>query len=293
VDERLVELIVEDVLPRVLRDLKDRHKECAERYSAFWDTMPERFARKFRNKPEETMAEYLSLGEEDCDWQGADFMNRDRRLDNFIGRELAREVRKVLIQYGFYEADYWFVRWDDMEGVQALREKNQELAGMVKRLERDLARERVEKEKLYRKNQEFLEMLKQDPYKEALELKKRVEELEADLLDLQREKGVLERRLAAVEMSNRSRRFFRLCSALRVALDQGGVTPIFVAEELGVSTDLVHELFNELMDMGLLVRRYRGFYRPALELRDGGGVDLEVEVALRRVRRWAEERSSE
>jgi hypothetical protein len=254
--------------------------------------MPERFARKFRDKPEETMAEYLSLSEEECDWRSADFMTRNRRLDNFIGRELAREVRKVLIQYGFYEADYWFVRWDDMEGVETLREKNQELAEMVKRLRRDLARERVEKEKLYRKNQEFLELLRQDPYKEALELRKRVDELEADLIDLRREKGVLVRRLAAVEMGIRSRRFFRLCSALRVALEQGGVTPVFVADELGVSTDLVHELFNELMDLGLLVRYYRGFYRPAPELRDRVGVELEVEMALRRVRRWQEMESS-
>lgn len=291
-DERLVELIVKDVLPRVLRDLKDRHRECVERYPAFWDTMPERFARRFRDKPEETMAEFLSLGEEECDWRGADFSNRDLRLDNFIGRELAREVRKVLIQYGFFEADYWFVRWEDMEGVETLRERNQELAGMVKRLKRDLARERVEKEKLYRKNLEFLELLRKDPYKEALELRKRVEELEAELADLRRGKGVLERRLAALEMSSRSRRFFRLCSALRVALEQGGVTPVFVADELGVSTDLVHELFNELMDLGLLVRRYRGFYRSVPELRVGGGVELEVEVALRRVRRWQEMESS-
>jgi hypothetical protein len=151
----------------------------------------------------------------------------------------------------------------------------------------ELAGEKVEKEKLYRKNLEFLELLKQGPYKKALELRKRVDELEAELADLRRGKGVLERRLATLKMSIRFRRFSRLCAALRLALEQGRVTPVFVAEELGMSTDLVHELFNELMDLGLLVRRYRGFYRAVPGLRDGGGVDLEVEVALRRVwRLW-------
>jgi hypothetical protein len=289
VDERLVELIVEDVLPRVGRELREKHRECAERYPAFWDTMTERFARLFRDKPEETMARFLALGDEECDWQGADFMTRDRRLDNFIGRELAREVRKVLIQYGFFEADYWFVRWEDMEGVQTLREKNQELAEEVRRLKRDLVKAEVEREKLLRKNRELLEAFKEEPMSLVLERGRRIEELEAELQELRDENKALQERLAAVEVSRGGRQLASLCAVVRAALKFGAATPVMVAEETGISLDYVYDLLRELLDLGVLKRRIRGFYELAVELDEG---NLELELALRRLRRWEAKRSS-
>jgi hypothetical protein len=287
-DERLVELVVEDVLLRVGRELRERHRECAERYPAFWDTMTERFARLFREKPEETMARFLALGDEECDWQSADFLTRDRRLDNFIARELAREIRKVLIQYGFFEADYWFVRWDDMEGVQTLREKNQELAEEVRRLRRDLARAEVEREKLLRKNRELLEAFSEEPMSLVLERDRRIEELEAELQRLRDENRALRDSLAALEVSRGGRHLSSLCSVVRAALRFGAVTPVMVAEETGISLDYVYDLLRELLALGVLRRRIRGFYELAAELDEER---LELELALRRLGRWEAKRS--
>lgn len=282
-NERLKELVLADVLPRAERELVRRHVECVEKYPGFWRTMPERFAREFEKKPEETMVKYLNLGDEDCDWRGADFRNRDLRLDNFIGRELAREVQKVLLQYGFFDAELWFVTWDDMEGMQALRERNQELSETVRMRERDLSKMKVEYERLHRKNMELMELLKQEPMKQVLEKKERIDELMAELMELREELKRMKGHLAAVEMSIGARGLAQACKVLRVCVERRGVTPSFVAKATGLKPDRVYDLLAELVNHGLLMKKYHGYYELAADL---DVENLELEVALRRVKRW-------
>ena len=273
-DQRLKKLVVEELLPRIVEDLQLKHKECAQRYGVFFDSMQEVFSREFISDPIGTMERYLSLGDEECAWERGDFRTRDLLLDNFIGREIARAVRRELEQLGYYEETY-FLSWGDFKRIPEIFRENSELRKEVERLRQEIREARQENRVL---REELEEVLKNKDIKELIE---RVQELKKELASTRQRCRMLENRLTALLMAPQAKKLAEMALILRAALKQGHATPAMLIKETKLKKYKVQALLKELNSLGLLAKQVRGFYTPA-DVPEG---EVEIAIARRMVRR--------
>lgn len=289
------------IIPDKVRALRERHRECAERYPSYWETMPDRFARMLEKNPGETLERFLSLRDEECAWREADFITRDLYLDNFIARELARELKKELDAMEVPEKEPAGAAGHGgdaaaSEEVQVLLKENVRLKGKVEDLVRKIEECEKEKEELRAELSKQRKTARKEESKKAAEerreLELRVANAEGRLKMLSRDyerlemysKG-LEKRLQKCLMRREARKLMRMAEILRVGQRIGMVTPALAADEAGINIDTTYDYIRELREIGMLKRARRGHYVLTAEIKDEG---LEEEIALRLARKKEE-----
>jgi predicted transcriptional regulator len=232
------------LIPKKVGMLMARHRECAEKFPSFWQTFPERFAKMFEEEPEKTLKRFLALGNEECAWEKEDFMYRDLHLDNFIGREIARELKLELDQMEDFEID----------------------KGEAERAELLLENTRL-KRRLYELEEEHsrLKAAMEDRVGEGEDLRLRCKGLEERL------KECLRRR--------EPKKLARMARIMRLVLEEKNITPSYASRELGINIRMLHDYLAELVEIGMLKKVAKGYYRAG-EI-GGEDLDLEGEVARR------------
>ena len=274
-DRKLRNLVLKGLLPRIVRELKLKHRECAERYEVFFDSMQEVFSREFISDPIGTMERYLSLSDEECAWEKGDFRTRDLLLDNFIGREIARALRRELERLGYYEEIY-FLSWRDFKRIPEIFRENSELRREVERPRQEI-REAGQENRVLR--EELEEVLKSKDVEELIE---RVQELKKELASTRQRCRMLETRLTALLMAPQAKKLSEMALILRAALNHGHAMPAMLIKETKLKRYRVQALLRELNSLGLVARQVRGFYTPA-DVPEG---EVELAIAKRMVRRW-------
>jgi|GEM_PF-2783592 hypothetical protein len=275
-DRKLIKFVIEDLLPRIVRELKLKHRECAERYGVFFDSMQEVFAREFSSDPEGTLKRYISLCDEECAWERGDFRTRDLLLDNFIGREIARAVRRELEKLGYYE-ETLYITWEDFKRLPELLRKNFKLKREVERLKQKLNEAKQENRFL----REELEKVIKDGSLNNLR-RKRAEELEGELNKLRQKCKLLENRLIALSIAPRAKKLAEMALILRAALRYGHATPAMLVKETKLKRYKLQVLLKELISLNLMVKHAHGFYTPAVDSEE----EIELAIARRMVQRW-------
>jgi chromosome segregation ATPase len=270
------------LIPKKVGMLMARHRECAEKFPSFWQTFPERFAKKFEEEPEETLERFLALSNEECAWEKEDFMYRDLHLDNFIGREIARELKLEL---------------DQMEDIQGDKPKPEEILlqeNIRLKKGRDRIQERLsacEKEKAGLEKQvrdlekdleeggavSRAEEAKKEAEEKLAQAERRLKEGEEKAEELERYAKGLEERLKRCLRKREPKKLARMARILELGSEVGGFVPMHAASELGIKISMVYEYLKELSEMGVVERVRRGYYRVK-EKPEG---DVEEELARR------------
>jgi hypothetical protein len=300
VEEKVKKYLL-DIIPDKVRALKERHRECAEKYRSYWDTMPDRFARMFEKDPGETLEKFLSLRDEECAWREADFITRDLYLDNFIARELARELKKELDAMEVPEKELAEAAGpgEDSpapEDVQGLLKENIRLKKAVEDLVRKIEECDREKEELRAELSKQKKAAKKTESKKAAEERRelelrvanaegRLKMLKKDIDRLEMYSKGLEERLQRCLMRREARKLMRMAGILRVGLRIGMLTPALAADEVGINLDTTYDYIRELREIGMLKRARRGHYVLVGEIKEEG---LEEEIALRLARKKEE-----
>jgi len=272
-DHKFIKFVVEDLLPRIVRELKLKHRECAERYGVFFDSMQEVFAREFSSDPEGTLKRYLSLGDEECAWEQGDFRTRDLLLDNFIGREIVRAVRRELEKLGYYE-DTLYITWEDFKRLPELLRENFKLRREVERLKQEL--KEAKQENWFLRGE--LEDFKRDRSLRG----KEAEKLESELNKLKQKCKLLENRLIALSIAPQAKKLAEVALILRAALRHGHATPAMLVKETKLKRYKVQALLKELISLNLMVKQAHGFYTPAVVSEE----EIELAIVRRMVERW-------
>jgi hypothetical protein len=250
------------LIPKKVDILMERHRECSRKFPSFWDTFPERFAEEFETEPEKTLEKYLSLGNEDCAWEKGDFMTRDRLLDNFIGREIARELKAELD------------RMEDIGepepgGGEILLQENIKLKKERDRLLDRLSvceKEKADLEKRVRDLAEDGTLSRAEEAKREAEAKlaraeRKLREGEERVEKMEHYARGLEERLKKCLQKREPKKLRRMAEILELGSEVGGFVPMLAAEKLGLKLSVVYEYLRELTEIGMLERVRRGYYR--------------------------------
>jgi regulator of replication initiation timing len=214
------------LIPGKAAMLRERHRECSEKYPSFWETFPGRFARMFEEEPEKTLERFLNLGDEECAWERGDFRTRSILLDNFIGREIARELRRELEGMEDFEAE------KPGAELQRLLDENMELRERLRRLEEDYSK-----------------------------LKARVESTAEEEEELRRRCKELEERLRECLRRREPKKLARMAGIIRLALRERNITPGYASRELGIGRRMLHDYLSELVGTGMLKKVVKGYYK--------------------------------
>lgn len=280
-DEKFKTLVLQDLLPRVVRELKERHGELAEKHEVFFESMQGVFAGDFEKDPEAALEHYLKLRDGECAWEKGDFRTFDLLLDNFIGREIARELKKELMNYGYFDEALYHT-WEDFRELPRLRKENKELRAEVERLRERLTEAMRDKRQLEEDLMELREATGEDGLRVIQEKRMEAEELRTGVMELRERCGGFEDKLAAMVMASQGRRVARMTLILKTAMELGIVTPSVLGEKTGLKRYLVQELLAMLLELGLIEKKARGVYVPM----DDIGEDVELAIARRMLRRW-------
>jgi regulator of replication initiation timing len=232
------------LIPGKTAMLRERHKRCSEKYPSFWETFPERFARMFEEEPEKTLERFLNLGDDECAWEKGDFRTRSILLDNFIGREIARELRRELEGMEDFEAE------KPGAELQRLLDENMELRGRLRRLAEDYSK-----------------------------LKARTENITAEEEELRRRCKALEERLKECLRKREPKKLARMAGIIRLALRERNITPSYASKELGIGRRMLHDYLAELVEIGMLKKVVKGYYKIGEINKETQ--DLEGEIARR------------
>jgi hypothetical protein len=264
-DENVKEHLLR-LIPKKVPILVQRHRECSKNFKAFWDTFPERFAEEFEAEPERTLEKYLSLSNEDCAWEKGDFMTRDRLLDNFIGREIARELKAEL---------------DKMEDI-----KPEEPEANVEQLLQEnirLKKERDMLEEQLLESREKLEEFKKEAEnggrgKELSGLRSRLEEKEEENRRLKDKCEDLEEKLKRCLQRREPKKLSRMAKIIKLGMKAKRFTPSYVSNQVGMKPHMVTDYLAELVEAGMLKKIQRGYYEVSCKLNEDS---LEEEIARR------------
>lgn len=271
------------LIPEKVRLLMERHEARAQKTEVFFESMQGVFTGDFEKDPEATLEHYLNLSDEECAWEKGDFRTQDLLLDNFIGRELARELKHELDAMRDVE-DY-----KTKASLEELTRENEEL-----RKERDAILERLSNaQKKYDALEGEVKRLRDSlSNKEAGEHEEAGGELEDRLLRAEQRlmegeeysnklelyaKG-LEKRLQECLQKREPLKLSRMAKLMGLALEVGRFTPSYAAEELDMKLYMVQDYLAELVEAGMLEKLRRGYYKAGVELESDG---LEVEIAQR------------
>jgi hypothetical protein len=250
------------LIPGKAAMLREKHKRCSEKYPSFWEIFPERFAKKFEAEPEKTLEEFLKLSDEECAWEKGDFRTRSILLDNFIGREIARELKLELDRMEDFEAE------KPSSQIEQLLQENLRLKKEKDRLQRELSESKRELEELRKKvEEEGLE-------EELSGLRSKMEEYE----QLRRYCEGLEERLKRCLQRREPKKLARMARILRLGKEVVRFTPSYASRQLGMKPHMVTDYLAELVEAGMLKKIQRGYYEI------GEGIEeenLEEEVARR------------
>jgi hypothetical protein len=280
-DEKFKTLVLRELLPRVVQELQERHGELAEKHDVFFESMQGVFAGDFEKDPEGTLEHYLRLRDSECAWEEGDFRTFDLLLDNFIGREIARALKKELMDYGYYDEALYYT-WEDFRELPRLRRENQELRAEVERLRGRLNMAMRDKRQLEKDLMELREVAGEDGLRLIQEKRMEVERLRRDAEEMKKRCRGLEDKLGAMVMASQGRRVARMALILRATMELGIVTPSVLKERTGLKMYLVQELLAMLLELGLIEKKARGVYVPVSDV----GEDVELIIARRMLRRW-------
>jgi DNA repair exonuclease SbcCD ATPase subunit len=264
------------LIPKKAAMLRERHRECSEKYPSFWEIFPERFAKKFETEPEKTLERFLKLGDEECAWEKGDFRTRSILLDNFIGREIARELKLELDKIRDITPN------EKPSAEEVLLQENIRLKKERDRLQERLSACEEEREGLERQVRELEEDLREDGARrkaeeELAQLERKLREGEEKAEELERYARSLEERLKHCLQKREPKKLARMARILELGSEVGGFVPLLMARRLGIKLHMVYEYLRELAEIGMVERVSRGYYR----VREKPGENIEEELAKR------------
>jgi DNA repair exonuclease SbcCD ATPase subunit len=196
-----------------------------------------------------------------------DYLYLDLHLDNFIGREIARELKLELDQMEDFEAK------KPKAEVEQLLQENIRL-----KKEKDELQEKLSNSE--KKLEELKEKAEEGPggEEELSQLKSKMEEKEEEYKRLKRYCEGLEDRLKRCLQRREPKKLARMARILKLGMEAVRFTPSYASRQLGMRPHMINDYLAELVEAGMLKKIQRGYYEVG---EDAGEDDLEEEVARR------------
>ena len=252
-----------ELIPEKVRVLMDRHRECADKYWVFFESMQQVFAEEFEKDPEGTLERYLSLSDEECAWEKGDFRTRDLLLDNFIARELARELKKELEKMVDVDKEGEIGARGERSVEQLLQENiklKSERDAYLKKLEK-AERERDElKSRLEKALGGDTARMKEEYREKLAQVEQRLREREEYARRLKLYTKNLEAKLQECLQRREPVKLTRMAEIVKLGWKVGGIVPIFAARKLGIKPFMVRKYLSELVEIGMVERVAKGYY---------------------------------